>query len=60
MSKIKMNTARIFISGQNLLTITKYKGLDPDISNGNLGMRGFDSGFWPSSRIFSAGVNIEL
>lgn len=60
MNKIKMNTARIFISAQNLLTITKYKGLDPDISNGNLGMRGFDSGFWPSSRIFSAGVNIEL
>ena len=60
MNKIKMNTARIFVSGQNLLTITKYKGLDPDISNTNLGMRGFDSGFWPSSRIFSAGVNIEL
>jgi hypothetical protein len=59
-NKIKFNTARLFISAQNLLTITKYKGLDPDISNGNLGMRGFDSGFWPSSRIFSAGVNIEL
>ncbi|AEV97673.1 SusC/RagA family TonB-linked outer membrane protein [Niastella koreensis] len=59
-SKIKFHTARVFISAQNLLTITKYKGLDPDISNSNLGMRGLDSGFWPSSRIFSAGVNIDL
>jgi TonB-linked SusC/RagA family outer membrane protein len=59
-NKIKFNSARFFISAQNLLTITKYKGLDPDISNTNLGMRGFDSGFWPSSRIFSAGVNIDL
>lgn len=59
-NKIKFNTARVFISAQNLLTITKYKGLDPDISNTNLGMRGLDSGFWPSSRIFSAGVNIDL
>lgn len=58
--KIKFNTARVFISAQNLLTITGYKGLDPDISNTNLGMRGLDSGFWPSSRIFSAGVHIEL
>ena len=59
-NKIKFNSARLFISAQNLLTITKYKGLDPDISNTNLGMRGLDSGFWPSSRIFSAGVNIDL
>jgi hypothetical protein len=59
-SKIKFHSARVFISAQNLLTITKYKGLDPDISNTNLGMRGLDSGFWPSSRIFSAGVNIDL
>lgn len=60
MNRINFHTARIFISAQNLFTITKYKGLDPDISNTNLGMRGFDSGFWPSSRIFSAGVNIDL
>jgi TonB-linked SusC/RagA family outer membrane protein len=58
--KIMFNSARVFISAQNLFTITKYKGLDPDISNTNLGMRGLDSGFWPSSRIFSAGVNIDL
>ncbi|ANH80731.1 hypothetical protein A8C56_06840 [Niabella ginsenosidivorans] len=53
-------STRIFISGQNLFTITKYKGLDPDVANNNALMRGMDSGFWPSSRIYSAGINFEF
>lgn len=55
-----IKTMRAFVSGQNLLTITKYKGLDPDVANGNLIMRGMDSGFWPASRIFSGGINLEF
>ena len=60
LSRLKIRSARIFISGQNLLTITKYKGLDPDVANGNLRMRGMDSGFWPSSRIYSLGIHVEF
>lgn len=55
-----IHSLRAYISGQNLLTITKYKGLDPDVANGNLIMRGMDSGFWPSSRIFSGGLSFEF
>jgi hypothetical protein len=60
LNKIKFNSIRIFVSAQNLFTITKYKGLDPDISNTNLGMRGMDSGFWPSSRIYSIGAALKF
>ena len=60
LSKMKIHNARLFVSGQNLLTITKYKGLDPDVANNNLGMRGMDSGFWPSSRIYSVGIHMEF
>jgi hypothetical protein len=49
-------TARLYVSGQNLLTFTKYKGMDPDVQGGGLGARGFDNGNWPSSRILSVGL----
>ena len=60
LKRISFSSAKIFISGQNLFTITKYKGLDPDISNGDILQRGFDAGFWPSSRIYSAGIQFEF
>ena len=56
LSKWHIDNARIFVSGQNLLTVTKYKGLDPDVE-GNLLQPGFDNGNWPPSRVFSLGVN---
>lgn len=47
---------RIFVSGQNLFTITKYKGLDPDVTGAGVQLRGWDAGNWPASRIFSFGI----
>ncbi|RNI28804.1 SusC/RagA family TonB-linked outer membrane protein [Rufibacter latericius] len=63
-SRLNVQNARVFISGQNLLTITDYDGLDPDVvgnqdpNNSSLRIqeRGFDAGNWPSNRIFSFGV----
>lgn len=31
--RLKMNTGRIYLQGQNLFTITNYKGLDPENQN---------------------------
>jgi hypothetical protein len=65
---IGFNSARIFVSGQNLLTITKYKGLDPDVignqdpnnAQNRILERGVDLGNWPASRIFSVGLQCEF
>lgn len=59
-----VQNARIFLSGQNLFTITKYSGLDPDVvgntdpnnSQARILERGVDFGNWPASRVFSLGV----
>ncbi|MFC6997035.1 SusC/RagA family TonB-linked outer membrane protein [Rufibacter roseus] len=56
LSRIGFGTARIFVSGQNLITFTKYSGLDPDVVGSGILDRGFDSGNWPASRIFSFGI----
>jgi TonB-linked SusC/RagA family outer membrane protein len=52
------HNARIYVSGQNLLTITKYKGYDPDIISDGLFSRGFDYGSFPNPRTFMAGVQV--
>ena len=59
LNRLHLNESRIFISGQNLLTITKYKGLDPDVVGANANLEpGVDNGNYPSSRIVSVGLNI--
>jgi TonB-linked SusC/RagA family outer membrane protein len=51
--KIKFQTARVFLHGQNLLTITKYQGLDPENGNGaNLSL--------PPLRVITFGIQFSL
>jgi hypothetical protein len=44
----------LFVQGQNLVLITKYKGLDPD----NIGEQGADYNTIPSARTISFGLNV--
>jgi hypothetical protein len=60
LSRVNFSNARIFVSGQNLLTFTKYKGMDPDVQGTGIISRGFDAGNWPSSRIISFGITADF
>ncbi|WP_445738171.1 SusC/RagA family TonB-linked outer membrane protein [Mariniflexile sp.] len=60
LNKIGMSALRLYASGQNLFTITNYSGLDPDVQGNGILERGVDAGNWPSSRIFSLGLNVEF
>lgn len=54
--KAKRNPSlRLYLSAQNLLTLTKYSGFDPEISD-----NGVDAGQYPQPRTFVIGVNINL
>ena len=55
-----IDQARIYISGQNLLTFTGYSGLDPDVVGAGILERGFDAGNWPSSRVYSLGLQFQF
>lgn len=46
---------RVYFNAENLLTITNYKGFDPEV--GNLGI---DAGRYPVARILSAGINVSF
>lgn len=52
---MKNSTLRLYISAENLITITKYSGMDPEV-----GGVGFDGGQFPVSRVLSAGVKLNL
>lgn len=57
-----LRSAKIFISGTNLITWTKYKGYDPEVSaNATSSLTpGIDFGTVPQFRTFSTGMNITF
>lgn len=59
-SKIKMNTARIYVQAQNLVTFTKYSGLDPEVNtfNGSNTALGTDFLTFPQARTFTGGITL--
>lgn len=51
---------RLYVSGQNLITVTKYGGYDPDFGNDGTLNRGYDYGSFPNPRSFLFGVQAGL
>ncbi|MNL37072.1 TonB dependent receptor [compost metagenome] len=48
LSRLKLNSLRLFVSGQNLATITNYDGFDPE------------GGYYPLSTTLSFGLNLKF
>jgi len=61
-AKAHITKLRIYVSAQNLFTITSYSGLDPEIGmqNGNATQNGVDNGTYPSSKFYTVGLNVTL
>jgi hypothetical protein len=57
--KLNMSKMEVYVQGTNLFTLTKYKGLDPEVSRGGVNM-GIDDGQWPTSRQFVIGLRIDI
>ncbi|WP_347049914.1 SusC/RagA family TonB-linked outer membrane protein [Flavobacterium olei] len=61
-SKLHLTRLRIYASGQNLYTFTKYKGYDPEVGNFNQDalLSGVDNGRYPVPRQITFGFNVEF
>lgn len=59
-AKIGLGSARLYLQGQNLLTITDYTGLNPEIQTGNDGTLGFDGGYMPVAKNIIFGINVSF
>jgi len=59
--KMKMKGLRLYVTGQNLFTVTKYKGYDPDTSSQGDGLsKGGDYLGYPAARSVIFGVNLTF
>ena len=64
--KTVIKSLRVYLSAQNLLTFTKYPGLDPEMQTSNNSAaegdlaKGIDWGTYPMARIYTVGVNMNF
>jgi TonB-linked SusC/RagA family outer membrane protein len=61
LQKMHFEKFKVYMTAQNLLTFTKYKGLDPEIGSvgGSLEL-GIDRGFYPQARTVMGGVSLTF
>ncbi|MBN3521862.1 TonB-dependent receptor [Algoriphagus lutimaris] len=60
LSKIGLGSGSIYIQAQNMFTITKYSGLNPEIQTNTDNTLGFDGGYMPVSRNLLIGLNVNF
>ena len=65
--KLGLGSLRVFVQAKNLITWTKYSGLDPEINLQNYGGGGstnldigIDRGAYPVSKSVLLGINLTL
>lgn len=68
--KVRISRIRVYLSGQNVFTLTKYTGFDPDFGYSNIFDRGVDNPTYankvftaymagmPNPRTFQAGIQV--
>ena len=60
MKKVYVDRCRFYVSGENLLTWTKYSGVDPEFSRSNILDTGVDSFIYPFTRSYVVGVQVTF
>ncbi|MCM1501119.1 MAG: TonB-dependent receptor [Bacteroidales bacterium] len=59
--RMKISSMRIYVSGQNLWTWTRYTGYDPEVSTRNSSLtRGFDYSAYPKTTSYTFGVKVTF
>jgi TonB-linked SusC/RagA family outer membrane protein len=57
--KLTMSKMEVYVQGTNVFTLTKYKGLDPEVSRSGVNL-GIDDGQWPTARQFVIGIRLDI
>ncbi|NWJ49597.1 MAG: TonB-dependent receptor [Bacteroidetes bacterium] len=55
-----IKNAKVYASGLNLLTITGYKGIDPEVNRSGLNPGDDERDKYPTTRTFTLGINITF
>ena len=57
MQKIKFQSARLYVTSQNLITFKKFSGFSPELPGGPL-ESGIELNVYPTTRTFAVGLNV--
>lgn len=57
--KFFVSRLRLYVAAENLLTLTSYKGLDPELGGGERS-NGIDRGYYPQARTYTVGLNLTF
>ncbi|WP_299549263.1 TonB-dependent receptor [Seonamhaeicola sp.] len=60
LESLGIDRLRIYVSGNNLFTITDYKGFDPSAASNEPIGNGIDKGFYPVAKSYLLGVNLKF
>jgi len=61
LKSLNIKTARVYLSAQNLYTLTNYSGADPEVSVRNSALTpGFDWSAYPRARTIIMGMNVSF
>lgn len=62
LSKVKLHNAKIYATGENLLTFTNYSGFDPEVNafGGSNTLQGVDFGTYPQTRNLILGLTVTF
>ncbi len=58
--RLHLNSLRVYVSGTNLVTWTKFTGYTPEISSENVLAVGIDHGSYPIAKTLIAGLNVTF
>jgi TonB-linked SusC/RagA family outer membrane protein len=58
LNKLKISTAKIYLSGTNVFTLTQFTGYSPEIGSSSPVSAGIDLGIYPITAIYSLGFNV--
>lgn len=62
LEQLAIRNLSVYVTGQNLLTFTKYSGFDPEVNafGRSATEQGIDYGTYPQARTLIAGINVEF
>jgi len=58
--RLRISQAKIFLTGQNLVTLKKFSGFTPELPDDTPTRAGIELNAYPTARTIAGGVNISF
>jgi len=60
LDNVKISSAKVFLTAQNLVTLKKFTGFTPELSDDTPTRAGIETNAYPTTRTIAAGINVSF